>query len=585
MKILLTALNAKYIHSSLGIRYLESYCKEAFPNIEIREYNINQSSDYLLGEIYRGDFQVIGFSCYIWNIRATLELVSNLKKVNPNLIIVLGGPEVSFDPVELMEKNQDIDYIVLGEGEASFLDLLHYLDKRKENRENILGLSYRDGAEIKLTGPRPLISDLGQIPFPYKENLADLDNKIIYYESSRGCPYRCSYCLSSTSHGVRFFPLERVKRDLKFFLDAKVKQVKFVDRTFNVKIEHSLAIMQFLNKNDNGYTNFHFELAADLLDEGTLDFLSQVRKGLFQFEIGVQSTNPITLKAINRTMNWEKLQLVVERLASFNNIHLHLDLIAGLPFEDFTSFKKSFNDVYALQTGKIQLGFLKLLKGTSLRDDKEKYGYKFRNSPPYEVLSNNYLNFNEILRLKAMEEMLDLYYNSYGFTYSVKYILANFYQEAADFYEDLSEYWEEEGLHHQAHAKDKLYSFLLDFYSKRNYPNRNVFLEILKFDFLNNNQKALPSYLAQYDQKEFRNILYDFLKDKENTAKIFPEYIGQTAKNILKKVHFELFEYDICEIIENYTNEAIFKSPTVILFDYNQKDAWSFSKLDMRIKE
>ncbi|SMB79753.1 Radical SAM superfamily enzyme YgiQ, UPF0313 family [Desulfonispora thiosulfatigenes DSM 11270] len=585
MKILLTTLNTKYVHSSLALRYLEKYCKDYFSNIAIREYTINQGSDYILGEIYKGNYNVVCFSCYIWNITSILDLVADLKRVNPKLLIILGGPEVSFDPIELMEQHQAIDYVVIGEGEVTFLELLHYLQTGQGDRASIHGLSYREDNQVKVTKPRSLITDLGQVPFPYDEDLTELDNKIVYYESSRGCPYNCSYCLSSTSHGVRFFPLERVKKDLKFFLEAKVDQVKFVDRTFNVIKSHSLEIMRFIHNNDNGHTNFHFEVTADLLDEETLNFLANVRIGLFQFEIGVQSTNPDTLKSINRTVNWEKLKYVVERLSRNKNIHLHLDLIAGLPYEDFTSFKNSFNDVYSLEPGKLQLGFLKLLKGTSLRNDSEVYGYQHKMLPPYEVLANNYLDFHEILRLKAIEEMLELYYNSNDFTYSIRYILSNFYLKPAEFYQELSEYWEEKGYHHMAHTKSKLYAVLLDFYHEKNYPINDVFAEILKFDFLTNNKNPLPSFLPELEHEDFKNIRYNFLKDNENVTKYLPEHVGQPAKTILKNVRFELFRYDVLKIIANLTDKNIMKKPTVILFDYSNKNPitneYHFSRLSL----
>jgi len=494
MKTLLTTLNSRHIHSNLAIRYLYCCCKKNFPQLTVQEFTINQNPDYCLGEIFRGGHGAVCFSCYIWNITATLKLIANLKKVSPNSAIILGGPEVSFDPEEIMRLNPAVDYIIIGEGEITFKELLAFLAKGQGEPAHIEGLTYRQGNGIKTTPARPLIADLGQIPFPYtEEDLPALNNRIIYYESSRGCPFGCSYCLSSTLQGVRFFPLKRVKQDLKFFLDAGVKQVKFVDRTFNVKRSRSLEIMRWLHEHDNGHTNFHFEMVADLLDEETLDFLQDVRPGLFQLEIGVQTTNPHTLQAIHRTGDLPQLSRVIKILKSRANIHLHLDLIAGLPCEDYASFKQSFNHVYALRPDNLQLGFLKLLKGTPIRENKALHGYVYRDDPPYEVLANKYLRFADMLRLKGMEEMLELYSNSGHFTFALHYALDRHYAEPADFFEDLSKYWEAKGHHHAAHKKTEQYHILLRFYANKNLPDREIFSEILKLDFLSHNKDHLPS--------------------------------------------------------------------------------------------
>lgn len=570
MKILLTTLNSKHIHTSLALRYLYSYCQNSFPQLTLREFTINQDPDYILGEIYAGNYQVVCFSCYIWNIEATLKLVTNLKKIKPQLIIVLGGPEVSFDPVQTLENNQAIDYIVRGEGEVTFKELLSYLLEGKGKPEEIAGLAYRQGQEIKMTDARPLITPLDQLPFPYtEEELARINDKIIYYESSRGCPFCCSYCLSSTVHGVRFFSLERVKKDLQHFLKAKVKQVKFVDRTFNAKKSHFLEIMRFLQEQDNGYTNFHFEITAELLDQETLDFLAQVREGLFQFEIGVQTTNPDTLKAIRRPANFAKLKAAVEKLSSYKNIHLHLDLIAGLPYEDYASFKKSFNDVYALKPQHLQLGFLKLLKGSPIREEKELHGYIHKEEPPYEVLASKYLSYQELLRLKRMEELLERYYNSGHFTYSLDYLMANFYAEPAQFYEDLSLFWEHHGLHHLAHSTTELYALLLKFYEEKNFPQREVFAEILKLDYLCQGKGTPPPFLPRRGGEELKHSFHQFLQNQENVAKYLPQYLGLPAKKIMKLVHFEVFKYDITQIISQPKEKRVVAQPTTLLFDYN----------------
>lgn len=572
MKVLLTTLNSKHVHTSLALRYLYSYCKASFPQLTLREFTINQDPDYVLGEIYQGNYHIACFSCYIWNIQATLKLITNLKKVKPDLIIVLGGPEVSFDPLEILKANPAVDYIIQGEGEITFKELLTYLLRGEGQKEEIAGLAYREGREIKITAARPLINPLDQIPYPYEGELENIKDKIIYYESSRGCPFGCSYCLSSTLKGVRYFSLERVKKDLQYFLEAQVKQVKFVDRTFNAKKSHYLEIMRFLQEHDNGYTNFHFEITADLLDQETLDFLAQVREGLFQFEIGVQTTNPEALKAVRRPVNFDKLKEAVKKLAGFKNIHLHLDLIAGLPHEDYVSFKKSFNDVYALKPHHLQLGFLKLLKGSPIREEAQVHGYIYKEEPPYEVLANNYLSYQELLRLKRMEELLERYYNTGHFLYALEYLMANFYPEPAQFYEDLSCFWEKQGLHHAAHSTTELYALLLKFYEQKNFPNQEVFAEVLKLDYLCQGKKTLPPFFPQWGGKELKNSYHRFLQQEENVARFLPQYVGLPAKKIMKQVHFELFKYDVTEIISNPQQKEVMEKTTTLLFDHQSED-------------
>lgn len=572
MKILLSTLNSKYIHTSLSLQYLYSYCKEDFDHMVIQEYTINHHVDYVLGEIYKGQFDIVCFSCYIWNISNTLELVRNLKKVNPKQVIVLGGPEVSFDPVDLMEKESSIDYIVFGEGEETFKELLDSLIHGKKALEEVKGIVYRKGQNVSKNGERELIRNLGCIPSPYLEGLQkheqEYENKIIYYESSRGCPHNCRYCLSSTIKGVRFFPLERVKKDIDFFLEKRVKQVKFVDRTFNAKKQHSLTIMQHIAEKDNGYTNFHFEITADLLDNEILDFLSTVREGLFQFEIGVQTTYDKTMESIDRRVDFGILSDVVRKISSFRNIHLHLDLIAGLPYEDFKRFKQSFDDVYRLNPEKLQLGFLKLLKGSGIRQEKDLHGYIFHEEAPYEVLANKYISYDDILKLKMMEEMVENFYNSHGFTNAISYLLARFYKNPSDFYYALADYWGAKGYHHISHGKKALYEILLNFYEEKGFENQEVFKEILKFDYLTQGKGALPHWFIRVEIDHFQHRIHEFLHDEKNIEKYLSQYKGVPAKQILKKVHIENFQYDVLSIIDNPTSGEIKEKLTTILFQY-----------------
>lgn len=565
MKTLLTTLNSKFIHSSLAIRYLWSYNKRHFPDINIKEYTVNNNLDYILGEIYKGQYDLVCFSCYIWNINETLEIAKNLKKVKRDVKILLGGPEVSYNVKEILEEHKYIDYVVFGEGELTLNELFDLLYNKEGNIYDIRGLGFKDKDNIYVNEERPLIQDLDHIPFPY-EDLKELDHKIIYYESSRGCPFNCQYCLSSTLKGVRYFSLERIKKDLKKFVDADVKQVKFVDRTFNADKKHCLEIMKYIQKIDNGKINFHFEITAYLLDEEILDFLKGVRRGLFQFEIGIQSTSTETLREIKRNMDFEKIKYIINRLISYDNIHIHLDLIAGLPYENYKTFSRSFDDVYSLKSNKIQLGFLKLLRGSGLRINKEKYGYIYKDKPPYEVMCNNYITYKDMLKLKQIEEMLEQYYNSHSFNCSVEYIIKEYYNSSFKFYEDLAEYWEESGYHHVSHKKDDFYKILLDFYVENSFDNIDIFKEILKFDYLRNKRGNLPKFFNSITIEDFKNRCHEFLQNEENIDKYLPEFRGMTAKKIIKKVHFETFKYDIFSLI-NEASEINCEKIT-ILFNY-----------------
>lgn len=568
MRILLTTLNSKFIHTSLSLRYLKSFCENEFKNLYIEEYTVNNDLDYVLGEIYKKNYDIVCFSCYIWNISQTLKIAKNLRKVNKNVKIILGGPEVSYDAHNVLEDNPYIDYIVYGEGEITFKEVLNFLVKNKGNIQEIKGLAYRKNNKIYVNEERPLITDLDDIPFPYSDFLK-LENRIIYYESSRGCPFNCQYCLSSTIRGVRFLSLDRIKKDLKVFVDENVAQVKFVDRTFNANKKHCLEIMKYLKEIDNGKINFHFEITASLLDDEIIDFLKDVREGLFQFEIGVQSTYEKTINEIQRNVDLNSLKKACKKIASFGNIHLHLDLIAGLPYEDYKTFLKSFDEVYNLKPNKLQLGFLKLLKGSGIRLNHEKYGYIYKDEPPYEVLQNNLISYKEILKLKVIEEMVELYYNSHDFDFSVKFIINNFFKSPSAFFETLAIYWEDKGYQHVSHRKERLYEIFLEFYEFNNYDKKQLFKEILKFDYIRNKRGGnLLEVFERIEIDDFKNRCHEFLQIEENIEKYLPNYKGIPAKKIIKKVHFEPFKYDILDL-ENKKISRNDISTTVFLFDYN----------------
>jgi len=462
LKIILVAVNAKYIHTCLAVHSLHAALGGA-AHAEVREYTVNQPEELILSELFGAKPDMVAFSCYIWNIEMIASLAGSLKKVLPSVKIVMGGPEVSYGDAPAVA-----DIVVSGEGEKAFCEMA-------------TGRSHRP-----VEAP----------PFPYAD-LSEFANRILYYESSRGCANECAYCLSpAEGRGVRFFPIEKVKEDLLRFLAANVRQVKFIDRTFNSSKRRAMEIWRHLIGNDNGATNFHFEIAGDLLDDEVFELLGQARAGLFQFEIGVQSTNTETLTAIRRRTDTEKLLQNVRKLKSLGNIHLHLDLIAGLPHEGYERFVRSFNDVMAVRPHKLQLGFLKLIKGTALRRDAEKYGMKFKDRAPYEILENKYISFEHINRLKKAENMVDIFYNSSGFGKSVGYLMQQAEMPYA-FFDELAAFWEANGFHMLSHKKSALYGALYAF-SRKSRQDRLI-CELLKFDMLSReNVRSFPPWIEEY---------------------------------------------------------------------------------------
>lgn len=569
MKILLTTLNSKFVHTNLAIRYLNHFCKD-LTSIQVEEYTINNSIDYILKEIYKKKVDLVAFSTYIWNVDDTLKICENLKKISPHIKILLGGPEVSYDSIETMKKYNFIDYIIYGEGEVTFRQLIEHLLGNKDI-EDINGLVYKNKEDIIQNRPRDLIKDLNIIPSPYLNiDKSEYENKIVYYETSRGCPFDCEYCLSSTIKGLRYFDIERVKMELKNLIDASVKQVKFVDRTFNANKKYALEIMKFIMENDNGYTNFHFEVTAHLVDDEMLNFLSTCKEGLFQFEIGVQSTNAETLQEVGRVQDFERLSYVVNKVSSFKNIHQHLDLIAGLPYEDYESFRNSFNTVFNLDIEHLQLGFLKMLKGSGIRNKEKKHGYIYKEYTPYEVLGNKYMSYEEILKIKDIEEILELYYNSDNFNLSMKYIIKNYYEnDPFRLFEDLSMFWEENGYFKVSQGKNQLYDILLRFYKLKIKDKFDLFREILKYDYISlGKTSSIPAFLEKLELDDFKNRCHKFLQEEENIEIFIPQYKNTPAKNIIKDVHFETFKYDILKLKENIY-EDLQEDLNVILFMYN----------------
>ena len=536
MKILLVACNAKYIHSNLAVYDLQAYASDYADYIVLKEYTINQQKDDIMRDIYLEHPDVVCVSCYIWNLSFVKELMADLIKILPGADFWAGGPEVSYDAEKFLTENSEFKGVMVGEGEETFKELAgYYVEKNPQNLKDMTGICYRDGDQIIHNGWRQIM-DLSSIPFIYKD-LSEFKNRIIYYESSRGCPFSCSYCLSSIDKKLRFRDTETVKKELQFFIDNKVPQVKFVDRTFNCKHDHAMAIWKYINEHDNGVTNFHFEISADLLREEELQEMSTMRPGLIQLEIGVQSTNLDTIKAIHRTMDFEKLKGIVDRIHSFGNIHQHLDLIAGLPYEDYDSFRHSFNDVYALKPQQLQLGFLKVLKGSHMMEMCKEYGIVYKTQEPYEVLSTKWLDYDHVLKLKTVENMVEVYYNSGQFQNTLEY-LEGFFPDAFSIYERLGNFYMEKGYGDVSHTRMRRYEILLEFLEDVSEISMDQVKDQMVYDlYLRENLKSRPGFAR--DQKPFERQIWDFRK----------------REKVAKNAHVE-----------------VFADGTVLLFDYADRD-------------
>lgn len=565
MRVLLTALNAKYIYSNLAIRCLAAYGRQEFSEIEVLEFTINDRIPDIAAEIFRREANIVGFSCYIWNLEETLAVAEILKKVSPGTFIIFGGPEVSFDPLKIMSVHPYIDLIVKGEGEQTFLEVLRRLAKQG-SLADLPGVVYRENGILRENADRPLLTDLDVIPFPYEGDLAPPQDKIVFYEASRGCPFHCRYCLSAAAEGVRRFSLERVKEDLHRLLDYGVKQINFVDRTFNCLRSFALDLFRFLAGQETA-TVFHFEIAADLFDEETLFFLKTVPPGRFEFEIGVQSTNQETLRHIDRTMDLDKVARVTRRLAAGQNIFLHLDLIAGLPGENYASFKKSFDDVWEMEPHEVQLGFLKLLKGSSLREAADRYGLVFVDRPPYEVVRTRELPYKDLLRLKIIEDLNEKYLNSHRFDAVVRYLLPRFGYSRARLLEELSFFWEAHGYHRVSSSPSTHYGLLFRFLQEKGWEDEEELLELLKFDFVRfaKNQR-LPEPLRHFELPNFHGRCFAFLHSRDNVEKLLPHYLDLPPKEIFKRVRFETFSRDVMALVRG--EKPAKAEPQVILFDY-----------------
>ena len=541
------------------MRYLKAFTKDLDFQGDIKEFSINDRVENILEGIIEEKPDVVAFSCYIWNMEFVNRLAELIKLVDPNIEILYGGPEVSYEGKEFLE-NHEGEYVIVGEGEKTFREFVLY--KLGEGKiENIKGLNYKRDGKVFENPKRPEM-DMNELVFPYTYE-EDINNKIVYYEASRGCPFKCKYCLSSVMHGVRFLDVERVKKELKYFMERGLKLVKFVDRTFNCNREYTVELLKYLSEQDTE-TRFHFEVAADLLTEEQIEILNNAPKGRFQLEVGVQTTNNEVLHNINRYITYENIKEKVLKVAAGKNVMQHLDLIAGLPGEDLESFKKSFNDVHAIRPDEIQLGFLKLLKGSSMREEAEKWGIVYSPYAPYEIIRSKDISYEELLLLKKVEAMVDKYYNSCKFNNVIKFFL-NIYEKPFDFYYDLAMFFEEKGNFKRSIGNVEYYKILLDFYiEKIGGEDEGLFKEVLKFDYLCFNKKRwLPDFLLRTITKE----------DEQSIKDSFDRQMP------FKKAHIEKFEIDIINYIKN--GEINFE-PKYLIFDEMNFDYDSYVEVEMK---
>ena len=613
MRFLLAAVNAKYIHSNPAVyslrAYAERFCSApsgdpasaggtARAEIEIAEYTINQPFWEILADLYGKKPDAVGFSCYIWNRGMVFDLIRELSKVLPHVPVWLGGPEVSYDPEETLSALPSAAGVMIGEGEETFRELMKlYADELPSSfgtsseapdspeetpawplPDQIRGIAYRTrpGGVVRRTPGRQAVP-LDEIPFFYGEQneINDFQDRIIYYESSRGCPYRCSYCLSSIDKTVRFRNVELVKKELQYFLDKKVPQVKFVDRTFNCSHAHAMEIWSYIREHDNGVTNFHFEIAADIMTEEELALLRSLRPGLVQLEIGVQSTNQDTLKEIRRAADWERLKEIVGKIREGRNIHIHLDLIAGLPLEDMESFQHSFNDVYSCRPDQLQLGFLKVLKGSHMYEKAEEYGVMYTDFPPYEVLCTRWISYADILTLKRVEEMVELYYNSAQFTHTLP-VLESCFLSPFGMYRALADFYDSRGLFRQSPSRMYRYQALLEFALQAAPEREEVWRQLLTLDlYLRENAKSRPDFAPPFRQEEeAKEKISRFYREEEKNPRFLAEYVqaGYDSRQMARMTHVECFSLPVWEAGMGAAEEKDGAARYFVLFDYRNRN-------------
>ncbi|MCM1245003.1 MAG: DUF4080 domain-containing protein [Roseburia sp.] len=579
-KILLTAINAKYIHSNPAIYSLRANAGKYKEQVELAEYTINHRPEEILEGIYKREPEAVGFSCYIWNIEYVLCVAENLKKVLPHVMIVLGGPEVSYDAEQVLKQHPYIDLIMVGEGEHTFREFLRcFLEGKMETElADVRGLCFRRNGTCVVTPPR-VPADMNELCFPY-QNVWDMENRIIYYETIRGCPFSCSYCLSSVEKSVRFRDCQTVFEELSFFLKNKVRQVKFVDRTFNCKHEHAYKIWKYIYEHDNGITNFHFEIGGDLLREEDFELFEKFRPGLVQFEIGVQSTNAQTIQAIRRKMELPVLKEHIRKVRETGKIHQHLDLIAGLPYEDYKLFHRSFNEVYEMKPDQFQLGFLKILKGSYMQEMREEYGIQYGSRPPYEVLSTRWLSYADILKLKQVEEMVEVYYNSFQFQATMA-LLQICCPDAFRMYEELGKYYEEKGYFGKKHSRISRYEILWEYVTGR-YPEKSEeFRQTLTYDlYLREHVKSPPDFVKKREE-EYLASVRSFLDREAKEPELLCGYEGYKTRQLFHMVYVDRFTLDFDTLLTQGRAEKT--AEYSLAFDYQKRNPLNHSAGTVRV--
>jgi anaerobic magnesium-protoporphyrin IX monomethyl ester cyclase len=574
MKVVVSTLNAKYIHTSLALRYLKAFCEKDF-DVEITEYTIKDPAMNIISDLYQKEPDVLGFSCYIWNIEETIQIIRMIKKIKPNLKIVLGGPEVSYDTDYWMKRIPEVDFIVMGEGEETFHHLLKEISTTQKYHF-VYGVAYRKGDEVVMTPGRPKL-DLNDIPSPHRfqEDIPSLRNRVVYFEMSRGCPFSCQFCLSSIEVGVRYFDIERTKRDLIYLIDSGAKLIKFVDRTFNIKRDYAMEMFDFLIKNHRGCV-FQFEITADIMRPEVLDFLAEnAPAGVFRFEIGVQSTNDLTNELVQRRQNFSKLSRTVTKVKESGKIDQHLDLIAGLPEEDYASFRKTFNDVFALGPEELQLGFLKMLRGTGMRNDADKYGYVYMDNAPYEILGNDILPFTDLIRIKRVEDVLEKYWNAHRMDHTMNYLIQQEFTSAFDFFQEYGDYWEERGWQKIGHQLEDLFTRLQAFLLDRGTQQMDVVEALMKLDyFLGHKYKPRKIWWEFSLDKSEQSQLMRLLAERPIAVSAAFSDLKINEKDLHKHVMIEVIPFDLELYLQS---KQIDRDKNMLLIAYFQPDAGSFA--------
>jgi anaerobic magnesium-protoporphyrin IX monomethyl ester cyclase len=546
MNVICSTLNAKFIHTNLAIRYLKAYAAPEF-TIQLKEYTIKDPVMNIVSDLYQSKPAVIGFSCYIWNIEETLKVVNMLKKIDPSILIVLGGPEVTYDTMEWMEKHSEVDFIVIGEGEQTFKQLLTEIETNNDYR-NVPGIAYRSRDRVIIT-PQMNKLDLKELPSPYRlpEDIPYLGKRVTYIETSRGCPFSCQFCLSSIEVGVRYFDREKIKADIRYLMENGAKTIKFVDRTFNISRSYAMEMFRFLIDEHLPGTVFQFEITADIMRPEVIEFLNQeAPKGLFRFEIGVQSTNDYTNELVMRKQNFAKLTRTVTMVKEGNKIDQHLDLIAGLPEEDYASFRKTFNDVFEMRPEELQLGFLKMLRGTGVRLRAEQHQYVYMDHSPYEILSNNVLSFDDIVRIKQVEDVLEKYWNDHRMDHTVEYLVKNVFPSPFDFFQEFGSYWDERGWSRIGHQLEDLFRRLYSFLEQKEVKNLDVVADLMKYDYLINHKykPRKPWWEASYDKNSRTELYKKFIENPNLLGKDFID-LNLEEKELFKHTMLEKISLDL----------------------------------------